>query len=343
MSTKHLSIFFGLALVGCASTQPGKPGDGSGDGGGGGGEGSGSGSNVPLDASGKYAMQSTYDIAQNMPGTVGVVLNDFIAASNDPGKFVIDQILAQMPSGTFKSILQGAEPFVTGYIDQRLQQIAPDFVLTIQQVGQDFGDMAKHFGLNETLDVAKAGAGYSSTHTVLGAHFVIGGVASDYNFADYQVANVVANNVAFSMDNTGKLALGEHKLPLAYGKILRIGLDAAIIPAIDANATDLQTLLADKIDCAAVGQAISDAVGIGGASAWASACSGGLVFGANAVYQKLDAIDRTALEFDVTGSAKAVAHSGRIDTLQTGKWQGTLSYSGTPAPLSTATFTGTRM
>jgi len=32
-----------------------------------------------------------------------------------------------------------------------------------------------------------------------------------------------------------------------------------------------------------------------------------------------------------------------MDTIQTGKWAGTLSYAGTPAPLSTATFVGTRM
>jgi hypothetical protein len=32
-----------------------------------------------------------------------------------------------------------------------------------------------------------------------------------------------------------------------------------------------------------------------------------------------------------------------VSTLQLGKWTGTLSYSGTPAPMVPAAFTGTRM
>jgi hypothetical protein len=32
-----------------------------------------------------------------------------------------------------------------------------------------------------------------------------------------------------------------------------------------------------------------------------------------------------------------------MDAIQLGKWSGTLSYSGTPAPLAAATFTGASM
>jgi hypothetical protein len=148
-----------------------------------------------------------------------------------------------------------------------------------------------------------------------------------------------------ALDATGKLTIGDHKLPLSYGKILRIGLDNVIIPMLDPYATNLQELLADNIDCSQVGQAISDALGFGGQSTWQSACDAGLQFGANAIYQKIDDIDASALEFDVNGVAKGVDtdHDNKVDSLQLGKWLGTLSYSGTPAPLSTATFVGSRM
>ena len=78
---------------------------------------------------------------------------------------------------------------------------------------------------------------------------------------------------------------------------------------------------------------------------WAAACTAGLGYGATTLYTKIDAIDSSALEFGLVGTAKAVDknNDSKVDTLQTGKWTGTLSYSGTPAPLAAATFIGSRM
>ena len=345
------TLAIGAVLTGCAADSPSStnPGDGSNTNPGGGGDDA----PHPMDATGKYNVQSTFDISTNMPGTVGVVVNDFIAATDDPDDpthWILDQIIAQMPNGTLKSLLSGAEPFVAGYLNDQLLNIAPDFVTTILEVGNEFGDMAKHFGLNETLDVAKAGGDYAAVVTATGVHFNINSVQTDLAFADYQVANITVNGVGMQLDATGKVTIAQHKLPVSYGKVLRMGLDAVIIPAVDPAATNLQELLADHVDCAAVGQAINDALtqqfGFGGgAGTWQSACTAGLNFGAQAIYQKISDIDASALEFDLTGTAKAVDtnHDGKADALQTGKWTGTLSYSGTPAPLSTATFTGARM
>jgi len=346
------TLALGVAITGCAADSPAGPGGGS-DTGGGDNGGGGDDTPLPLDAAGKYKMVSTFDIASNMPGTVGTVVNGFISATDDPDDpthWVLDQIIAQMPNGTLKSLLSGAEPFVAGYLNDRLLDIAPDFVTTIIEVGNEFGDMAKHFGLNETLDVAKAGNDYTSVVTAVGVHFNINSQQTDLAFSDYQIANIVANNVGVTLETTGKLSIAEHKMPVAYGKVLRMGLDAVIIPAIDPNASNLNELLADKIDCSAVGQAINDALveqfGYGGgAGTWTSACTAGLNYGAQTIYSKISDIDSSALEFDLTGTAKAVDtnHDSKADALQTGKWTGTLSYAGTPAPLAAATFTGQRM
>jgi hypothetical protein len=234
---------------------------------------------------------------------------------------------------------------VAGYLNDRLLSIAPDFVTTMVQVGNDFGDMAKHFGLNETFEVAKSGTGYNSTNTVLGAHFKLDTVETDIAFVDYQIPNVVAPNVGVTMDTYGKLTVADHKLPLSYGKILRVGLDVVIIPMIDPTAHNLGELLTHKVDCQAVGANIAAAIGFGGASTYATACTAGLQFGANAIYQKIGAIDSSALEFGLTGVAKGVDtnNDGKLDKIQTGAWAGTLSYAGTPAPLAAATFNGARM
>ena len=77
-----------------------------------------------------------------------------------------------------------------------------------------------------------------------------------------------------------------------------------------------------------------------------AACTAGLTLAASFLYSEIDNnIDASALEFDINGTAKAIDKNNdeKVDALQTGKWAGTLSYSGSPAPLSTATFTGSRM
>lgn len=355
-TVKNLSIAIALALgvtaAGCAADAPNDQGGEGGGGGGGGGEGSDD-APRPMDASGKYKMASQFDLATNMPGKVGEVTNAFIAmtdGADDPADWILEQIIAKMPAGTFKNLANSARPFVAGYLNDRLLQIAPDFVTTIVQAGNDFGQMARNFGLNETLDVSGNAAAYTSTVSAVGVHFKVDTIETDMLFADHSIANVIANNVGVSLDATGKLDIAEHKLPVSYGKVLRLGLDELIIPTLDPTSHNLQQLLTGLVNCQAVGQYINDALvsqfGIGGgASTWASACTAGLGYGAQTLYTKIDSIDSSALEFGLTGVAKAVdANSdGKVDKLQTGKWTGSLSYSGTPAPLAAATFNGSRM
>ena len=357
MTTTFKNFSFVLALAvgataaaGCAADAP----DDGGNGGGGGGGGSGT-DDAPreMDASGRYQMTSSFDIAANMPGKVGEVSNAFINMTDgatDPADWILEQVIAKIGNNTLKNFLNGARPFVAGYLNDRLLQIAPDFVTTIVQVGQDFGQAARNFGLNETLDVTGSGTSYMSTVSAIGVKFKIDNIETDVQFADHAMAAVSAANVGVSLDAYGKLDIAEHKLPLAFGKVLHLGLDEVIIPAINPTATNLQTLLADLVNCQAVGQAINDAlidaVGIGGgAGTWQTACNAGLVLGAQTVYTKIDGIDANALEFGLVGVAKAVDsnNDSKVDKIQTGKWTGTLSYGSTPAPLSTATFIGSRM
>jgi hypothetical protein len=346
-----LALALGAATAGCAADSPN---GGDDTGGGGGGDGSGTDDAPrPMDAAGKYQMASTFDLATNAPGKVGEVTNAFINMTDgaaDPAEWIIEQIIAKTTNSTLKNILTTAKPFVAGYLNDRLLQIAPDFVDTIIAVGNDFGQMARNFGLNETLDVSGSGMTYTSTVTALGVHFKVDNVDSDIMFADHAIPAVSAANVAVTLDATGKLDIGEHKLPLSYGKVLRLGLDTVIIPSLDPTATNLQTLLANLVNCAAVGQAINDALvsqfGFGGgAGTWQAACVAGLAYGSQAIYTKIDSIDSSALEFGLVGVAKAVDSNkdSKVDTIQTGKWTGTLTYGATPSPLAPATFTGTRM
>jgi hypothetical protein len=343
-----LILALGATAAGCAADSP----DGSDGNGGGGGTGS---DDAPraLDASGRYQVTSTFDIAANMPGKVGEVSNAFINMTDgatDPADWILEQAINNINNSFIKGALNTARPFIAGYLNQRLLQIAPDFVTTIVQVGNDFGQATRNFGLIEQLDVTGSGSTFTAGVSAMGVKFKIDNMEQDVLFADHAIAPVAAAGVGLTLDATGKLDIAEHKLPLSFGKILRLSLDEVIIPAVSPTATNLQTLLPTLVNCQSVGVAISDAIydfsGLSiSSSVGQGACTVGLGIAATKIYEKLDAIDASALEFALTGTSRAVDTNAdyKVDRIQTGAWTGTLSYAGTPAPLAAATFMGSRM
>jgi hypothetical protein len=118
-----------------------------------------------------------------------------------------------------------------------------------------------------------------------------------------------------------------------------------VIPLIDPSAVTLEDVLKGVVNCHNVGQYVYEAVDIGSPSTFETACLAGLKAGSNAIYAQMAKVDSVALEFGLTGVAKGVDknHDGKLDQIQTGAWQGTLSYGGAGAPLAAATFTGQRM
>lgn len=337
------SLPFILFTAACAAAAPTTPGGGGDDGGSN--TNPDDGGTVPLSAEGAYAVQSDFDIATNMPGTAGAVVNGFISATDDPDdptRYILDQLIARLPDGSIKNTCQSSEGFVAGYLNDRLLDVAPDFVGRILDIGDKFGQVAKHFGTLEKLEIAANG---TATHTIVGVHFKVDNEELDFLFKDYGMDDVKVTGVGVSLDQTGKLTVAEHTVPLQYGKLLHLAVDNVIIPLIDPAAVDLSDVLHDAVDCTNVGQYVYDALGIGSPSTYESACNAGLSFAASAIYAQIDRIDGSAFEFGITGTAKAVDKNadGKADVIQVGKWGGTLSYAGTPAPLANATFKGQRL
>lgn len=342
----HLVAALALSTTAACGADPSSMG---GDDGGGSGGGDGQQPPRPLDATGTYAVHSTFDLATNMPGTAGAVVNTIIDATDDvddPTRWIVDQIINQLSPGAVKDGLEFAEELGVGALNDELKKVTPDFVSTMIQVGQDFGDLAKHVGLNETLTLTQQAPGsYVAAHSVVGMHYQLGNQKGDLLFANYQLANIEVDSVAVTMDATGQLTIAAHDVPLTYGKLLKVGLDAVVIPMIEPAAHNLNDLLASVIDCKAVGNAIASAIHFSSASGTlAAACSAGLTAGANLVYTKIAAIDGTALRFSINGSARAVDRNNdrQIDQIQTGTWAGTLAYGTTPTPLIPAAFFGER-
>lgn len=312
---------------------------------------------VPLTPEGKFGVQSDFDVATNLPGTAGTVVNYFIQATDDPDdptKFILEQLINALPNGSIKNTLQGSVPFVAGYLNDRLLEVAPNFVSKIIDVGDGLGQVAHHFGTIEVLDISGAPApstggdpalGYAAVKTVQGLHFNIDNVDIDLRFADYALADVKVEGLSVSLEPTGKLNVSQHKVPLKFGAVMKLAMNEVIIPFIDPSVSDLEGLLKKAVNCTAVGQYVFEAIDIGSPSTFESACLTGLTAASTAFYRALDNIDTAALEFDLLGTARGIDknHDGKMDDIQTGVWTGQLGYAGTPAPLSTAKFFGTKM
>jgi len=300
---------------------------------------------VPLTPEGRFAVTSEYDLATNMPGTVGTVVNYFINATDDPDdptKFLVDELIKALPDGQIKNTLQSSAPFVTGYLNDRLLAVAPQFVTTVRNVGSSFGQVTKHFGTLETLDITAAG---QATKNVNGFHFTIDSIPLDFMFADYGLADVKIENLTVGLEQTGKLTISEHKLGFKYGAALKLVLNQAVLPMIDPSVTNLGDLFKKLVNCQAVGQYVFEAIDIGSPSTFQSACTAGLTAAATALYNQMDRLDGNALELTLVGTARGVDRNrdGKMDDIAAGLYTGGLGYAGTPAPLGENKFYGAKM
>lgn len=342
MKRTLLSLALPLALIGCASDPTG--------------------SDEPtpdpnpepeppartLQATGSYRLHTGFDLAASMPGNQGTFVGNLISATDDPDdpmSWVLDQMLATMDPGTLKSILQGAKPFVAGFLNEQLIALAPNLVGTIDEIGDRMADLTHNFGLHEKLVVTTSDGKLVGNLTVDGLRFQIDGVETVAFFADHDTDNVYVDNVGVTLENEQRLLISEHALSLPYGTIVQIGLDAAVIPAIDPTATDLADLLDNVVDCAAVGVQVADAIDVGSPAFWESVCHAGLDQAAGFVYGQIADAD-APLDLVRSGASRVIDANDdyKVDQLAGGTWTGTLTYEAETKPLAQpAAYTGTRL
>ena len=332
-----LSMLFAVTVAGCTSDPQGDDPDGD-DGGGDAAQ------PVPTTAEGTYAMQSHFDLATNVPGTAGTITGQVIDATDSPGDptlFIIQKLTAALPDGPVKHALASATPYVAGYLNDRLLEVAPTFVTKMLALASTFGQVTKDFGMTEVLEIDEAGR---AVKTIKGLRFEVDGARQELAFADHGLREPRVEGLGVTLSKTGVLAISEHTVGLRYGQVMRLALDQALIPLIDPASSNLGELFKGAVNCKAVGRLVYDAIGFGSASTFEAACTTGLAAGAGALYNLMSNIDGTALEFGLTGEARGVDRNrdGRMDEVVTGTWSGGLRYAGTPAPLATAKFFGTR-
>lgn len=333
-----LSMLFAVTVAGCTSDHQGDAPDGDADGGD-------AAQPVPATPEGTYAMQSHFDLAANIPGTAGTIASYVIDATDSPGDptlFILQKLTTALPDGQIKDAVALATPYVAGYLNDRILEVAPTFVTKMLALGSALGQVTTDFGTLEVLEIDGTGR---AVKTVKGLRFEIDGAPQELAFADHGVAETRTPGLAVTLSETGALAIGEHELALRYGQLMRLVLDAGLIPLIDPASSSLGELFERAVDCKAVGRYIHEAIGFGSASTFEAACAAGLGAGASALYDLMSDIDGAALELTLTGAARGVDRNrdGKMDEVVAGTWSGSLRYAGTPAPLATAKFFGARM
>jgi hypothetical protein len=343
-SLSFLSLLTAASLTGCAAEAPGGDDDGYTDDGGPS-DGNPDTEPVPLTPTGTFRVESQFDLATNVPGTAGEIANYFILATDDPDdptKFIVEKLIAALPAGSIKNTAEDAAPLITGYLNDRLLEIAPELLTKVIDIGDAFGQVARNFGTIETLQISSNG---QTVKTVTGVKFKVDEVDLEFPFADYNMDDIKVEGLNVTLDQTGKLAISEHTIGLSYGQVLRLALDQAIIPFIDPSASNLGDILHSLVNCESVGQYVYDAIDIGSPSTFENACNAGLTAAAAALYRQLENIDGSALEFGMAGVARGVDtnRDGAMDDIKTGTWSGNLGYAGTPAPLGQAKFFGESM
>jgi hypothetical protein len=299
-------------------------------------------------ADGRYRLQSEFDMATGLPGPVGDVVNMFIEATDDaddPAGWILDMAFAQVTDPTLRGILQGVRTVAAGLINDQILAIAPDFVGTMINVGDAFGQVARDFGTTSELNVVLAGNGYTATHTVTGSVFKIDGQSYTFPYLDYGMQNIIVTNVPITYATTGTFTIGNHEIPVSYGRVLRLALDELIIPTVDPQATSLGEMFQGLVDCDLVGQSIADQIGFGSGSTYSSLCTTGLLYAGTMIYDRLNQLDANAMRFQVTGTSRAddTNNDKKTDRITSGTWNGQVLYATTPSTLTNSTYAGTRM
>ncbi|MBI4508836.1 MAG: hypothetical protein HY698_04320 [Deltaproteobacteria bacterium] len=288
-----------------------------------------------LSLAGSYELESQFDLVSGIPGLAGAVVGEFIEMTDDrddPATWLLDRSMEQMP-GTLKAVIQVLRPGLDAILNEViLNEVilseSPEFVTTIRDLGNDFGQVAKKFGLVTQLDLAKTPrpAEFQGTHQVLGIFFDVDGAVQEYSVEEVGLGQIVARDVAVSPGELDAISVGEHALNISYGSMLRFALNRVLIPLIDPTSDTLAELLSALIDCRSLGRELSSTIGYDVTGTFTAACRVGILASSTFIDKQLDQVDGNASSMVLEGEARATdSNTDRtVDKLHSGLWEGEL-------------------
>lgn len=286
----------------------------------------------PLVLTGRYAITSELTLAAP-PDAAARALAELAAITDDPAdpsRFLIDLMIERLPLGPTRSVATLVAPYVAAFVNDRIATIAPTFVAGVHALGAGLDRVAHGFGTIEELRIDVDGRAH---RTLEGLRFG----AVEIPFAPLGLPSTASTTSAAVAGD--RLTIAEHAVGVAYGQVLRLGLDHAVIPGIVPGVADLGGALRALVDCPHLGGLVANRVGIGSPALYAEACTLALASLAQRIYGRLPPFDAPTTPLVVVGTARAVDRDGDgvMDAIDAGTWTGTFAQ----APLGRATFAGT--
>lgn len=316
-----LSTLLALALAplcACTDERPAAP-DGA--------------SAVPIEATGTFAMRSSFSLTAPPAGAADVLaeLTGATDGPDDPSRFLIDKLIARLPEGRTQVIAAAVSPFVAAYVQQRIDSFAPHLADALRALANGTNEVARRFGTTETLTIDASG---SAEHVITGLGFGASGRTVDIAFAPLGMADVAMHTTA-ALDGA-QLVIADHGGELPYGAVLRLGLDRVVVPHVVPGALDLADAFAHSVSCERLGAHIAEYLEVGSIDLYSRACEVALMSLAAEIYERLEA---APVQLVIAGSAHAadVDGDGPMDSITTGAWTGTFA----GAPLAPSSFEGT--
>ncbi len=289
---------------------------------------------VPRDPAGRFVLSTTLDLEP--PRAAASVIDALDRAASGPSQFLLERMIATLPDGATKTVARVALPFVSAYLDVRLDEFAPRFVPGIHRLSTGFARIASHAELLEVWSIDARG---DALRTIAGVQFDVG-PAPVLAFADHGLADVAAATRVV-LEGTGQLAFAHHAISLRYGALVRAGLDLAVVPTADPTSHDVAQALAALVDCTRLAALVADRIGIGSPLLYRGACIAAMTAVAAELDEHVVAIDAAPLVLDLTGAAIGVDldHDGTMDAIRGGRWNGAATHTGAPQTVA-ATFAG---
>jgi hypothetical protein len=292
-------------------------------------------SSIPTSVEGTFAVTSQLGFT-TVPAQA--LLDQLAAATDDPddpGRFLVDRLVAAIPDGPWHALAVGLAPYVAPYVQAELAHVAPKLASGLRALAQNLGTVAHHATTTETWRIARDG---TTTRAITAVQ--LGTTGSAIVLAEVGLPDGSAvTRIALDRD---QLAIAGHRVALPYGKLLRLALDRTVVPGIDLSASNLADLFRDLVDCHGLGALFAAKAGIGWPGLYETACSAAMTQISTEVYDDLAAIDARPFELVLTGSATAidVDGNGSTDALAAGTWTGSTIY-GASAQLGASSFAGT--
>ncbi|HVV86541.1 MAG TPA: hypothetical protein VHE35_25965 [Kofleriaceae bacterium] len=301
----------------------------------------------PIDPTGNFRLDSSFDLVGGLPGTVGEVTRTFIDMTDspyDPATWVLDQSVSAIGDSTTRGLINAARPTLDGLVNDALRAAAPHAFDKLVALGSDFGQVTRKLGTRSTLAITGGGDGWVADHKLTHAVFTIDASTTAYALTDLGMTEPTVSAVAVTRTDD-RVTIAQHAFPLSYGSLLLAGLDKVVIPRLDSGATDLESYLQRVVPCDSIGATVAQRIGAGSPQLYAGACKIGVQRAAIALEDRILSLDSQALQLKIAGQARPQDTNGdrKLDLLQDGTWTGSMTYAGAPVTLGASTFHGERI